>query len=64
MIRDDLPLIHVVLDVVDAPQKHRFCGDPALDSNGRAKPAHFKVLPMGAKHLDAGLPADYSPAFR
>ena len=31
-----------------APHKiSRFCGDPAFHSNGRAKPAHFKVFAIG-----------------
>ena len=25
----------------------RFCGGPGLNSNGQAKPAHFKVLSSG-----------------
>ncbi len=41
---------HIVCAAV--PHGPRVRGDPTWDSNGRAEPAHFKVLP-GAKRLNA-----------
>ena len=38
----------MVLTIFIPPHKiYRFCGNPAFDSNGRAKPAHFKVFANG-----------------
>ena len=36
--------VHDAVDVAGAPHAPPAPGDPAWDSNGRAEPAHFKVL--------------------
>ena len=39
----------MVLTIFIPPHKiYRFCGNPAFDSNGQAKPVHFSVAPSAA----------------